>query len=422
MLSLELMIYLQIMASTVILCLFIIKFIDLFLIIKNTKSHYFFLAIMLIIKLIPQYFNINSEMMTYGLIILYCFIAYDGHVIKKLFVGLLGIGIYICSYYMSSYIVTIINNNFFYMSLYIDYLVSDILLIILLLIQYLLFKYADNDYRYSSFKDLLYFCMTYVLLDLGLYMVINYPIASDLRYINLYSFALIIILEIALMFIALLTRKLNQSKKELVQSEINKYETSLNETVKQNIEETYKNNRKLKHDMANHLLAIQLRIESGDNDEALKYIQQISQNISQTKVIHTDNDVLNYIVNSKIDHMQNIDFTYKIEDSLHNIDAYDLVTIIGNLLDNAIEAQQYVENNKKIHFQILIRDNTTIIKIKNTYNKMYLKIKNNQLYSNKNDKQNHGLGIENVKEAIHKYHGEYHLNIDDMYETTITFY
>ena len=80
--------------------------------------------------------------------------------------------------------------------------------------------------------------------------------------------------------------------------------------------------------------------------------------------------------------------------------------MLSNLLDNAIEASsQNNEGEGRITLQILSLNNVFKLKIENTY-LIEPDKRGKHFVSNKEDKELHGWGIENVKEVVNRYDGE----------------
>jgi sensor histidine kinase regulating citrate/malate metabolism len=110
---------------------------------------------------------------------------------------------------------------------------------------------------------------------------------------------------------------------------------------------------------------------------------------------------------------RNIDFDYKIFSDLSFLDSYDVVSLMGNVMDNAIEAQNKVIENRFIKLYIGIEDEKTVIEIKNSYNKDELIIEDNELKTLKGNKDSHGLGLSIIEEITHKYQGEYNIKMTE---------
>lgn len=96
---------------------------------------------------------------------------------------------------------------------------------------------------------------------------------------------------------------------------------------------------------------------------------------------------------------------------LARVSIYDFCSIIYNLMKNAIEACEKIENvdERIIEMKFAEYNNKILLMIRNRVYENVL-IENNSLKSTKSDKKNHGLGSGNVEQAVEKYNGsiEYH--------------
>ncbi len=397
----------------VIYGVFSIGFGDLYLVSKEKYYKFIFLILLEVINMILLFNELDYNYIL-PLIMIYFIFAYYGHIVKRLFIGMTAIMFIQIVPAIATGIFSFIDT--YYIMIPVDYYFHYIYILasIILFIHYLVFRSMQSTYQFSSFKDLLLFLVSCILLNVSGYMIVNFPIAN-LDLVNLYSFLFIGLIEIIFVMFSLLTRRLNKSREELVKKEIESYSKTFNETMVKNIEESYKNNRKLKHDLNNHLLAIELRIKNGKQEEALDYIHKISQNVTGIKVVETENETLNYIINSKMMTMERhgIEFEYKMLSSLKQLEVFDIVTIMGNLLDNAIEAQHDLIEKRYIKLYTEDIEGRTIIEIRNRCNRDKLTIKDGEFISTKKDKDHHGIGLGNVREVIKKYNGEYKIDIQE---------
>lgn len=99
----------------------------------------------------------------------------------------------------------------------------------------------------------------------------------------------------------------------------------------------------------------------------------------------------------------------------------DLCIILGNLLDNSIEA---LENHEDIHKEIFISiyfsKEKLKIEIKNPYTGNVRRNRNGAYLSNKTDKNNHGIGLKSVVEIVELYSGIMEIEtIDSIFKVTI---
>ncbi len=192
-------------------------------------------------------------------------------------------------------------------------------------------------------------------------------------------------------------------KEIMLETEKNQYQfiTLIEDQIKEKVDMM----NKLNHDMKNHKIVIQKMINNlDDNSNINNYINELfGDDISY---ISTDNNAINYIINEKIKNSQkyNIDFKCIIQGNLkESISTTDLTIVIGNLLDNAIEASLKT-NDRHIQIKIIKDDYKLVISVSNTYNGTILEKKGN-IISTKKDKNKHGYGISNIKLICNKYHG-----------------
>ena len=82
----------------------------------------------------------------------------------------------------------------------------------------------------------------------------------------------------------------------------------------------------------------------------------------------------------------------------------DMVVILGNLLDNAIEACERAEFPKYINLFMNYEKGCLILNVRNSFDKVINK-EYGEFVTRKKDKSLHGLGLKNVKNTVGKYNG-----------------
>ena len=111
---------------------------------------------------------------------------------------------------------------------------------------------------------------------------------------------------------------------------------------------------------------------------------------------------------------KHIVFVFKVND-LSNIkmEDEDLVVILANLLNNAIEACENCIGKKVIKFKFMMEEQMIILSVKNTCNQMII-YHNNEIATTKMINQDeHGVGIKNIIRIVEKYNGEYVIQNDE---------
>ncbi|OOM16685.1 sensor histidine kinase [Clostridium saccharobutylicum] len=171
------------------------------------------------------------------------------------------------------------------------------------------------------------------------------------------------------------------------------------------VEENQKNIREIRHNLINQIIVLKSQVNGGKVSEANKIMDDI---ILETQKngwgIYTDNIPINAILNAKINQGELYGIQWELDVKVPkdlNIDIRDIGTVLGNILDNAIEASSMLEKGDKlINVIIHCKNNNMSIYIKNPKN-----ISGTAINTWKKDKENHGIGLKSVKKIVNKYNG-----------------
>lgn len=176
------------------------------------------------------------------------------------------------------------------------------------------------------------------------------------------------------------------------------------------VEETkilYQSVRSIRHDLKQHFQVALTMLHSGKINEAVDYMEKYNDTVLDgiSNKVFCDNDVVNYIINSKskICSDRHIKIYIYIANEIPEFSDLDLCVLLGNALDNAIEGVSGNGNNE-IYLELRNVDNFFVISVKNTITNSVLEY-NPNLISTKNEKELHGLGILSMKEVVQKYNG-----------------
>lgn len=116
-----------------------------------------------------------------------------------------------------------------------------------------------------------------------------------------------------------------------------------------------------------------------------------------------------------------VDMNLSIPEKL-NIKPFDLSIVLGNLLDNAIEAASKLEKGKVIKASVELDRNILYISISNPFDGKLL-YKAGKLKTTNKEKENHGFGLSSVKKAIAKYNGTINIrHTDRMFYADVLIY
>lgn len=192
------------------------------------------------------------------------------------------------------------------------------------------------------------------------------------------------------------------------------------------METSLKATRSLRHDIKNHMAAIYTSLDNGHIRDAQKHIESVMNVYKNNNSIVSGNSAIDSIINFKVQeaHQANLSITFNIDIPMElNIESYDAAIILGNLLDNSMEAVSKDEvKEKNILCDIKYDKGVMLIDIKNHFNGKIIH-KGNKYLSTKADKQMHGLGLTNVKTSVEKYNGSMDINHKQgIYEVFIMLY
>ena len=133
--------------------------------------------------------------------------------------------------------------------------------------------------------------------------------------------------------------------------------------------------------------------------------------------IDTNNIIVNAILNTKYQEAEEngIVFVFRINDlSGLRIKDEDIVTILSNLLNNAIEACRKCDINRRVlKLKFINEDGMIKIGVRNTFNNPILYEKGEIKTTKLERVEEHGVGIKNIIEIIEKYGGSYVIKDSD---------
>lgn len=168
------------------------------------------------------------------------------------------------------------------------------------------------------------------------------------------------------------------------------------------------NTRAFNHDLRNHLSIVSGYIQIDEKEKACKYIDKMTESVYTIKEFSDSGNIdIDSILNYKLHEASKRDIPISLEIKVPvtmKISSFDIVVILGNLLDNAIEATSRVKGNKKIDLIIIYEKEILFINIKNTFNGTVY-YKKGKIKTTKKDIENHGIGLNNIKKILEGYDG-----------------
>ena len=201
-----------------------------------------------------------------------------------------------------------------------------------------------------------------------------------------------------------------KSEKEKVKLELVNEKLDMQYKYYLMVKESQEKMKQVYHDMNNHMENI--RSLKNSSEDVNEYIDNIEDEVKNNKNIYnTGNALLDIILyeKSKDCIKNNIYFNVGIDFSkCEFIDMIDISSIFSNLIDNAIEACNKIDDNnieKYITIKGIFIKSYYVVRCENSKTNKVI-IKNNKILTSKKDKFLHGIGLDSIKSSIKKYNGE----------------
>lgn len=169
-----------------------------------------------------------------------------------------------------------------------------------------------------------------------------------------------------------------------------------------------------RHDFVNHIHIIKMYLDMDCAEEATKYIYKLINFVEDNsyKPI-TGNLEIDMVLSHKIAKIEKlgaeVDICASIPQKI-DLDVFDIVTVFGNLLDNAYEAL-ICTNEKRLSLDINLVDDNLYIMISNSHNNS-ISFCDNLIVTSKDNAIDHGIGISSVKHCVDKNSGKIDIVFD----------
>ena len=279
-------------------------------------------------------------------------------------------------------------------------------------------RIAQNSNKKMDFRDLFLYSIVPIS-TLGIMVALAYlNIDFDSnRFVQILLLVCNMLLVIGNILIFYVFDRFSASTEKLRQQEVIITKMEMEEKRYEQIEAVNQEHARFLHDIRHYMRAIGAMASENQDEEILNILSELQVKISDAEIeMYCPNRLLNTILNEKKrEAVENgIDFELKIEPDfrIDQVENMDLIVIMGNLLDNAIEAASKCgEGFVKIYLFAQNNASFSVIKIVNNY-VGEIKIKDAKIQTIKEDKTKHGFGIQNVAATAKKYGG----NLQNFYE------
>jgi sensor histidine kinase regulating citrate/malate metabolism len=190
-----------------------------------------------------------------------------------------------------------------------------------------------------------------------------------------------------------------------------KIQNEYRENYAENTQKQYEESQRLRHDMKQSVNALAALCGQGKYDKLAEYLAEMSQHIDIAEAtVNTGNEIVNAILNTKLSYAKSkgIKTLCSTVNDFGGIEDIDLCNLLGNMLDNAVEACLACPAGEDRYIEVSViadKENLTVI-TKNSFNREVVK-KNPQLQTTKSDEaEPHGFGVRTIKSIAERYQGK----------------
>ena len=188
----------------------------------------------------------------------------------------------------------------------------------------------------------------------------------------------------------------------------------------QALSQAYSAQRKMTHDFRTHLATLSDLLEQNNIENVRSYLAELRvRTTERILLVNSHNAAIDAVLNQKgyLGKQQNIDIRFHVSNlSKLHIASADITIVLGNLLDNAIEACTKIkEEDRWIEVQLLYQENDVppLLFITVSNPSPAVKIQNGKIATTKKDTILHGFGLQNVQDILQRYGAEYTLSYED---------
>lgn len=184
----------------------------------------------------------------------------------------------------------------------------------------------------------------------------------------------------------------------------------------------YQTQRKMTHDFQKHLSVLSGLLENGNARQASSYLSQLRRDSTERiLLVDTHHAAIDAILNQKgmAAQQKKIDIRFEVNDlSSMKIKETDCTVVLGNLLDNAIEAcEKLPECERWIQVSVIHtpaegeEPGSLFLSVLNA--SPFVKISSGQIATTKQNASFHGLGLRNVRDILKKYQADYDFHYEN---------
>lgn len=241
--------------------------------------------------------------------------------------------------------------------------------------------------------------------------IMNAILSHDVYTMRQASIVSFLVLLLFFLVFSLLLLTISSRDQERAQRLVLQQTDRLMEKNYQMLHQDLQENAKRLHDFHHHLQAILGLAEQAGDQKTEEYVQSLLDvSYRDVRMCSCGNDIIDAVINCSAAEAarSHINFQYNVElsSSLSQISPIDLCAVLGNQVENALDACRKIPDSQRRFIQVSIRQNKSFVVIQ-VINSAYRNpfTADGRLVTNKEDSEFHGLGLKSIQDTVDKYNG-----------------
>ena len=354
---------------------------------------------------------------------IYALICLKGSVLKKLFISILTEVCLLCVNALVTGLLSMVFGDDLSV-IYTQQTLSRFLAILIVqaLLVYLfsvILKFTSRNSVALDFKEWLLILSVFGISFIAIALIHFTQQSSEL---SEQSIGILLISELGIIIINIvcfyMTLAMSKGKKAAEELMLAKQQEAYGKQYAEAVRHQYEETRRIRHDIKQSYTVIGSLIKDGKYEEAQEYILSDKQTIEATEVlVDVGNDFINAMLNAKLTAAKTAgaEVICGVVKDISGVKPTDLCNLLGNLLDNALEAVKKCESNDRlIEVNIHKSNNSLVVTVSNTISDAENSLNNiSKGISSKADPSGHGFGAKSIKRIAEKYNGTANFFEDD---------
>lgn len=291
--------------------------------------------------------------------------------------------------------------------------ISYIFTILLILIcEQIISRIMGKRNNVSDMPDRFGIIILIPLCSLGILYVLTDSVSAENVMASVFIMISVLVVNVVVFYLYHVTLEnyLSQLQYERVKERSEAYANQL-----ELLAETQHRIQALHHDMKHHIRELQGMANNKELGEINTYLQEMEAAVQiPGEYAHSGNyqidSLLNYLIGEAKEKLEQVEVNIKLPQNV-KLNTFKLNIILGNLLENAIEAAGH-STEKKLSLEITLDKGILFLHVANSYDGV-LKKKGTTFLTTKENAENHGIGLKNVQEMVEAENGSFTITEKD---------